>query len=333
MLNSSDLSNKAQNTANLTCWVITEGMIGTQNQCVGVAEILQDKYGISYDIKQIGLRQPWKSLCPWLGFEMAYTFTTPLVPSPNSSWPDIVIAAGRKSIAAARYIKKQNPKTFTVQIQDPKTNPNQFDLVAVPHHDKMRGQNVIVTHGAPNRLTPQKLVEAKKKFAPLFEKMPAPRVAVLIGGNSRTHKMSADVTKDMVQNLQSLNASLMITTSRRTGEENLKTIQKSLNNKDNFIWDGNGDNPYFGMLAWADYIVVTSDSVSMLSDAGTTGKPVYVVDLEGESDRFNKLHQHFQDIGVSRPLSSISAGNLEAFSYEPLNDANIIANAIITAIK
>lgn len=329
MSNSSHLSKKAENTANLTCWVITEGMIGTQNQCVGVAEVLESKYGISYDIKQIGLRQPWKSLSPWLGFEMACTFT-PAIASP---WPDIVIAAGRKSIAASRYIKRQNKKTFTVQLQDPKTNPTQFDLVAVPNHDKMRGENVIVTHGAPNRLTAEKLTKSKSDFANLFEKMPSPRVAVLIGGNSRTHTMSSDVTRDMVNTLNDLDASLMITTSRRTGEQNQKIIQNGLTNENNFIWDGTGDNPYFGMLAWADYIIVTSDSVSMLSDAGTTGKPVYVVDLEGESDRFNNLHQHFQEIGVSRPLSSIKSGNLEHFSYEPLNDAQLIASAIIAAIK
>ncbi len=321
MTNSSTLYKNATNPSDLTCWVITEGMIGTQNQCVGIAESL----GLTPDIKQIGLRQPWKIFSPWLGFEMSYTFTPSLAPSNGATWPDIVIASGRKSIAAARYIKKKSGgKSFTVQVQDPKTNPAQFDLVAVPHHDRLRGDNVIVTNGAPNRLTPDRLNAAKKEFSPLFKPMNSPRVAVLIGGNSRTHTLTSDITHKLVQQLNGLDAGLMITTSRRTGAENLEIIQQELANADNFIWDGTGDNPYFGMLAWADYIIVTSDSVSMLSDAGTTGKPVYVVDLDGHSARFNRLHQHFKQLGVTRPFD----GNLVSWDYAPLNDAALVSNAI-----
>ena len=249
MANSSNLLEKDD----LTCWIITEGMIGTQNQCVGVAEAL----GITPTIKKIGLRQPWKTLSPWLQFENANSFT----PKLSAPWPDLLIASGRKSIAASRYIKKQSGgKTFTVQIQDPKTKPNQFDLVAVPFHDNLRGDNVIVTDGAPNRITSEKLKQAKENFSHLFSALPSPRVAVLIGGNSNTHKMTTAITRSMVNNLKELDASLMITTSRRTGEENLKLIQHELNTNKNFIWNNEGENPYWGMLAWADYIIVTSDS-------------------------------------------------------------------------
>lgn len=317
MTNSSTLSNKSPNTGKITCWIITEGMIGTQNQCVAVAEAL----GLTADIKQIRLRQPWKTLSPWLGLEMACSF----IPDLKAPWPDILIAAGRKSVAASRYIKRQSGgKTFTVQIQDPKTNPNQFDLVAAPFHDKLRGKNVIITHGAPNRLTPEKLKQAKQDLAPLFEPMIQPRIAVLIGGNSRTHKLTPAITHQMVKQLGALEANLMITASRRTGNENLKIIQDTLSTSNNYIWDGTGENPYFGMLAWADYIIVTSDSVSMLSDAGTTGKPVYVIELEGSSARFDRLHTHFRQIGVTRPFD----GNLEPWHYEPLSDATMVANTI-----
>ena len=317
MMNSSLLSKKLSNKQDLTCWVLTEGMIGTQNQCVGVAEAL----GITPVIKKIGLRQPWKTLSPWLGFETAYSFT----PSLRAPWPDLLIASGRKSVAASRYIKKHSGgKTFTVQIQDPKTNPTQFDLVAVPHHDNLRGDNVIVTDGAPNKITLDILNNAKKKFAPLFDPMPSPRVAVLIGGNSRTHTLTKNIVEKFCTQLSKLDANLMVTTSRRTGQENLKLIEQELTNASNFIWDGTGENPYMGMLSWADYIIVTSDSVSMLSDAATTGTPVYVINLEGNSQRFDRLHQHFQNIGVSRPFD----GNLESWTYEPLNDAQRIADAI-----
>lgn len=301
----------------MSCWVITEGMIGTENQCLGIAEAL----GLTPKVIKIGLRQPWKSLSPWLGLESKLTFTSKL----TSPWPDLVIASGRKSIAAARYIKKKsNGKSFVVQVQNPKTNLNQFDLVTAPFHDDLKGENVITTHGAPNRLTPEKLASAKQLFAPLFEHMPKPRVAVLIGGNSKTHTLTQDITNTLIAQLNGLNASLMVTCSRRTGEHNQDLLQSQLNLENSYFWNGTGDNPYLGMLAWADYILVTEDSVSMLSDAATAGKPVYVIDLEGQSKRFDTCHQHFRDIGISRPFD----GNLEAWTYSSISDAKTVAQAI-----
>jgi mitochondrial fission protein ELM1 len=106
-------------------WIITEGLAGTENQCLGVAEAL----GVTPEIKRVSLKQPWKLLSPYLGFEKAASFAPPLC----GPWPDLLIASGRKSIAASRYIKKASGgKTFTVQIQDPRISLAHFDLVAVP---------------------------------------------------------------------------------------------------------------------------------------------------------------------------------------------------------
>ncbi len=318
--------NKKLIDKNTSCWIITEGMAGTENQCVAVAEALN----LTPKIIQISLKQPWKTLSPWLGFECAHSFTKKL----NVPWPNLLIAAGRKSIAASRYIKKQSDgKTFTVQLQDPKTVPSQFDLVAIPFHDKMRGENVIITHGAPNRITEEKLKIARSEFSSLFEHLPSPHIAVIIGGNSKTHSLSAERMRELVRQLKEFNGSLMITTSRRTGEENSKILHEGLKETNAYIWDETGKNPYFGMLAWADHILVTSDSVSMLCDAGTTGKPVHMISLEGRSARFDKFHAHLQEIGVMRPLKIDSAGNLEGWPYEPLNDAKMIAKTIDQAMQ
>lgn len=314
------------NLKSLSCWVVTEGMIGTQNQCLGVAEAL----GLIPTIKQITLTQPWKALSPWLGCEMACTFQ----PRLNTPWPDLVIASGRKSVAASRYIKrKSGGKTFTVQIQDPKCNPNDFDLVAVPNHDLLRGANVIVTHGAPNRLSPEKLDAAKTQFAPQFKSIKKPRIAVLLGGNSRTHKITPFIMQKLVAQLKTLKGGLMVTASRRTGEENLEILQSGLAGTDAYIWDSAGDNPYFGMLAYADHILVSADSVSMLCDAGTTGKPVHMINLDGGSPRFERFHHHLQDVGVIRPFTPDNKGNLESWSYDPLKDAQLIAEAIQAAMQ
>lgn len=307
---------------NMTCWIVSEGMAGTENQCLGITEAL----GIKPEIKRITLNAPWNFIPPTLKLETSASFTPKLAPP----WPDLVIASGRKSISAARYIKKKsNGKSFTVYLQDPRVNPNQFDLVAAPLHDKTRGDNVIITDGAPNRISKNKLDNAKTQFAPLFEKLKKPRVAVLIGGNSKAYKITPQITKELCEQLNALDASLMITTSRRTGEENLKIIQKQCDNNNNFIWNGNKENPYLGMLAWADTILVTADSTSMISDAGTTGKPTYIIPLEGGSNKFTIFHNHLCNLGVTRPFE----GALEDWQYEPLQDAQNIANAIYHALK
>lgn len=300
----------------LTCWVVTEGLIGTENQCVGIAEALD----LVPEIKHITLKQPWKTLSPYLGLELNSTFSPALEPP----WPDLLIAGGRKSIAAARYIRKQTEgKTFTVMVQDPRTNPDQFDLLAIPAHDPTRGDNVIVTTASPNRVTQDKLADAKTKFAE-FEKIKSPRVAVLIGGTSKAYTMTPAIMEKLAGQIRDLDAGLMITTSRRTGEENQKILHEALSGKDAYIWDGAGENPYFGLLAWADYILVTADSASMLSEAATTGKPVYMIPLEGGAKRLDTLHQNLIDCGAVR----IFDGKLERWDYEPLQDAQKVATEI-----
>jgi mitochondrial fission protein ELM1 len=302
---------------NKTCWIITEGMAGTENQCLGVTDAL----GLKPEIFQITLKQPWKLFSPYLGFENSLIFSKKLLPP----WPDILITSGRKAIAASRYIKKKSlGKTFTIHIQDPRISPDAFDLVALPSHDPTRGKNVIVTCAAPNRITQEKIKQEKDKFSDIFEPLPHPRVAVLIGGNSKAHNMDKEITESLARTLMNLEAGLMITASRRTGHQNFQTLSSTLKGKNIFFWDGQNENPYFGMLGWADYILVTEDSVSMVSDAITTGKPVYIIKLSGGASRLNKFHDRLQKKGITRAFK----GELEPYSYKPAADSQLIADEI-----
>lgn len=308
------------NPKSLQCWIVTEGMAGTENQCLGVADAL----GITPVVKRISLTQPWKTLSPWLGFECARTFAPRL--EGHEAWPDLLLTAGRKSIAVSRYIKRQSGgKTFTVQLQDPRTSPSQFDLVAVPAHDPLRGDNVVVTKGAPNRITMERLAKARNDFAPLFAMMPSPRIAVMLGGNSKTHRMTETAMEELGGQLSKLDGSLMITASRRTTEDQKLAFAKGLEDRPRWFWDGSGNNPYFGMLAWADYLMVTADSVSMLSDAATTGKPTYIIPMEGGSPRFDTFHEDLLKNNAARPFE----GRLEHWSYAPYTDSADIAAEIL----
>ena len=148
--------------------------------------------------------------------------------------------------------------------------------------------------------------------------------AVLIGGNSKSHTLTPAIMEKLAGQLRTLNAGLMVTASRRTGKENEEILKRALNGSNALIWDGTGENPYFGMLAWADYILVTADSASMLSDAGTTGKPVYMVALDGGSPRLDRLHHNLANRGVTRPFE----GRLESWNYEALRDSEKIADEV-----
>lgn len=300
------------------CWVVCEqGLTGTENQCLGVAQAL----GLDPEIKRIRLVEPWKTLSPWLGWPQSWSFRPPLGPP----WPELVIASGRKSILASLYVKKMTAgKAFTVQIQDPRIAPRHFDLVAVPAHDPTRGDNVLVTTAAPNLVTPRRLEEARHRFSFLMG-LPQPRVAVLIGGSTKVFSLTSGITRGLAEQLGQIQGGLMITASRRTGTDNTLYLREALKARKTWFWDGRGDNPYMGFLAWADAIVVTSDSVSMLSEACTTGKPVYMVSLAGQSRRMELFHRAVIGRGMVRPFE----GKIEHWRYAPLDDAGAIAQEIV----
>jgi mitochondrial fission protein ELM1 len=186
----------------------------------------------------------------------------------------------------------------------------------------------MVTQAGLHRVTPEKLAAAGKQFEKQFADIPRPRVAVLIGGTSKAHTMTKENARKLAQQLAHLaempHTGLLVTASRRTGDENARILQEGLQGPGIFFWDGNGENPYFGLLALADYIIVTQDSVSMTSEALSTGKPVYIAALEGGARRLDMFHRLLQEQGYTRPFT----GLLEDWSYPPLNDTLRVAGEI-----
>lgn len=306
----------------ISTWIVTEGLTGTENQCLGIAEAL----GVDPVVKRIQLNEPWKSLSPYLGFETHATFNNngdDIAPP----WPDLVISSGRKSIAAARYIKKQSGgKTFVAHIQDPRFRRDDFDLLIVPAHDPARGRNILVTTATPNRISSEKLSAAKERFS-FLANLPSPRLAVLIGGTAGNQILTPDMVKDIARQLRLLidqGYGLMITTSRRTGDENRKILQDSLKGPQVYFWNNMDENPYFGLLAWADAIIVTSESMSMVSEAATTGKPVYTINLDGAKERHVKMLENLREKGIIRNFE----GEIGEWAYTRLNDAELVAQEI-----
>ncbi|MDP9127087.1 MAG: mitochondrial fission ELM1 family protein [Pseudomonadota bacterium] len=316
-----------------TCWVVTDGKAGMENQCIGLAEAI----GVKPLVKRTVLRPPWKQLSPFLRVGLRHAFSPEGDPI-RPPWPDLVIATGRGSIPASLYIRRDSvsqgqPGTFTVQLQNPVISPTRFDLVVVPRHDGLTGPNIITTRGALHRVTGAMLEREAASLLPQIAHLPRPRIVVLIGGSNAVYQLTPREMTPLVRHLAELarqtKGSLIITPSRRTGDDNLAILQQGLQGLPCFIWDGKGSNPYYGMLGVADYILATCDSVNMVSEACTTGKPVYVINLPGGSDKFRRFHQSMRDDGLTRTFE----GHLEDFSYAPLNDMQLVADRITDELR
>lgn len=299
-----------------SCWVVSDGGAGMENQCLGLAEAL----GYDPVIKRVHLHSPWRQLGPH--FRLGSRFAaSPKGDAITPPWPDLLIASGRQSVIPSLVARRlSRGRTMTVQIQDPAISAQKFDLVIVPQHDRLRGPNVLVTQGALHRVTPRRLADAADKHGPRLATLPKPRVAVLVGGTNAVYRITPTVMGDFGERLarmaQASGAGLMVTASRRTGADNAAILRAWLKGLPADMWDGTGDNPYFAYLALADAIIVTADSVSMSSEACSTGKPVYVAALEGGSPKFERFHQGLRTRGATRPFDGV----LESWTYEPLSD-------------
>ena len=305
------------NTSALTCWVVTDGKVGMEIQAIGLAEAL----GIEPVVKRIAPALPWRWLPPsplWASLSAAGPGGDRLDPP----FPDILIASGRQSAGPAIAMRKASGgKTFTVQIQDPKVDPRHFDLMIVPEHDSVRGENVFTTFGSLNRVTRVRLDAEAAKFAPQLAHLPRPLVTVSVGGSNDRYRLDAAAIDALCDRLLALvrerGVGLSVTPSRRTGAENERRLRDRLAGAPAVVWDGTGENPYFGYLGLADHLVVTCDSVNMVSEACATGKPVHVVMLEGSgSAKFTRFHDAMREAGYTRPFT----GALEDWTYTPLDE-------------
>jgi len=306
-----------------TCWILTEGIAGTENQCIGLAEAL----GLSPEIIRAKAAAPWVYLPPGLiPISSRWTASDPLTPP----WPGILIASGRKCVDLALAVKRASRKAcFTIFVQNPRVSPARFDVVVVPRHDGVEGANVIQTMGALNRITPERLLEHGARFENRIAELPHPRVGVLVGGASRRHHFAPEDARKLGQQLSAMaveaGGSIMLTASRRTPGASLEALKQSLGSVPAFIWDGSGENPYFGILAAAEVLVVTDDSISMTSEACTTGKPVLVAAMPGRgSQRFRTFFRELEAAGHVRPFTA----RIERWDVTPLADTAQAASAI-----
>ena len=307
-------------------WIITDGKVGMDVQCLGVAAAL----GLDAVVKHVAPKGLWRTLAPWGPVDPAERFGEPGTPF-APPWPDVAIATGRLSIPYIRALRRRaGPRTYAIVLQDPKTGHRTADLIWVPAHDRRRGANVLTTLTAPHGFGEARLAALRREVPAEIAALPQPRVAVILGGKNGVYGFT-DATDDRLaaalKSMAALGCSFLITPSRRTHQRLIRVADEATARAPRIFWRGEGANPYPQFLAHADLLVVTADSVNMTGEACATGKPVYVFFPERGSPKFQRFHRALSEAGMTRPLPG-TLSRIEAWSYRPLDSAKDIAAEI-----
>ncbi|HET7359576.1 MAG TPA: mitochondrial fission ELM1 family protein, partial [Rhodanobacteraceae bacterium] len=214
-----------------------------------------------------------------------------------------------------------------VQILDPRIDPRHWDLVVAPRHDRLDGANVLTSLGALNPVDDAWLA-AGRDAAPGLGELPRPRVGVLLGGPR--HGAAPDLEQarrlgdGLLARYRREGGSMLLLASRRTAPVVFALLRDMLQGIPGLAWSGNGDgpNPYPGVLGWADRLVATPDSVNMLSEACAVGCAVHtLVDarLPAKLSRFHAaLREHglLHDLDADAPLRQAPLRETAAIAAE-----------------
>lgn len=323
------MSAVAKQSKPLTIWAVSDGRAGIEAQVVGMAEALAHarRPKPTVEVKRIGWRDHTGRL-PWWLVPFPKRWLTP-ESGIEPPWPDLMVAAGRATLPVSMRMRRWSKrKTFVVQLQDPRCSPRHFDVVVPPRHDRLSGDNVIPLTGSPHRVTAARLAKEHRRFARRLDPLPHPRVAVLVGGKSKGFDLPAGravaMAREIRTPLEAEGGSLLMTFSRRTPEPAKEAMMAALGDLPGMIWDGVGANPYFAFLAAADYILVTEDSTNMATEAASTGKPVFILRMEGQSHKFRLFHETLERHGAARPFG----GGFHRWTYAPLQETERAAKEI-----
>ncbi|TVU29846.1 hypothetical protein EJB05_21434 [Eragrostis curvula] len=269
--------------------------------------------------------------------------------------PTLVVACGWDTISYSSLIRKlTSDNVFVIQIQHPRSRLDRFDLVVTPRHDyyalttsgqqevprlfrrwitpqEPPGSNVVLTIGALHQADSAALRLAAIAWHDELAPLPKPLLIVNIGGPTGNCKYGVDLARQLITSLYNVLdscGSVRISFTRRTPQKVADVIFKEFNRHPKiYIWDGEEPNPHMGHLAWADAFVVTADSVSMLSEACSTGKPVYVIGTEHCKWKLSAFHKTLRERGVVRPFTGLEDIS-NTWSYSPLNDAIEVATRV-----
>ncbi len=304
------------------CWTLTDGHAGNVRQARALAGAL----GVDSTDWTLQPRAPWRWWAPrrLAGDTQAFgpEFSRALIAPPS-----LAIGCGRQSALATRLLRERG--SFSVQILDPRVDPSNWDLVIAPEHDGLHGPNVITLDGSLHPVDASWLSSARDAFASM-QPADGPLLALLVGGDSAHARLDVAALDAIAEPLLDWSASergrVWATASRRTSPAVRARLRERFGQAPHRVWDSTGDgpNPYAGLLAWADRIVCTADSVNMLSEACATDAPVYVAGIDALQGRPRRFVDRLLAIGRIRPLKDLAT----SFAFTPLRETPRVAKEV-----
>ncbi len=318
-------------------WALSDGSAGNARQARALALAVARRAGGEVCELLTRPRAPYDRLPAFLwplGGARAggWPFSALEDPAPfRPPWPALAVGAGRRSapiVAALGALGRESgAHVRTAQVLNPQMRLSAFDAVIAPAHDGLRGANVLETLGALNDLDPAALRRDAATWERRLGHLPQPRVAVLVGGPSRSAAFGARALERLCDGLARLavdGAGLMITPSRRTPRAVVDRLADAVGGLGGWVWPGVGDNPYPAILWLADAVVATEDSVNMASEAATVGKPLFISPVDRVAPKFARFHEALRAAGAARPFT----GAFERWRYEPLREADRAAERV-----
>ena len=319
-----------------TLWILADDRRGSVGQAKGIAMALQNELNI---VEKNIVYNFLGSLPNVLRGRTLIGVDTKKSDPLTAPWPDLILSISRRTVPVARYIRKQSKnKAKIIQLMFPSGGGiDDMEMLIVPAHDKLQNRQnpkSLVITGAPTRIFTEFLEQDRKKWMPIFENLPKPLIAVIIGGAIKNKPWPLDNAEELGDELQQihqkLGGSFLITSSRRTGEKAEKIIMEKIKGIPSYtyMWGEKKENPIMGFYTCADLIIATADSVSMCSEACGTGAPVL---LFTGHNWLTKKHQRFAKSLVDQGYAT-TIDSPDALSFTPkatLNDAKLIAAKIL----
>jgi mitochondrial fission protein ELM1 len=297
-------------------WVLADPRAGTAAQALGIAERLGEPFRT--------LPLAWSPLARLpMPFASLLGLSAAARRGVAPPWPKLVLSAGRRSGPVALWLARRGARTVHCMRM---AGAGGIDLNVIGRHDDPpAAPNILPILGAAHRISPARLAAAREAFQPLAE-LPTPRIALLVGGPIRGEGLEPGLARDLGARVAGFAGSVMATASRRTGAAATEALGAALAAVPHRLhrWGDPADNPLLGFMAWADALVVTGDSVSMLSEALVTSAPVFVAPLGGEGRRHLALHESLYAAGQARPLSAAPA----PFARPPIDEVGRICAEI-----
>ena len=308
----------------IRAWCVTDGSAGMNSQVRGLAEALK----VNYELKTIDLRFPWNILP--VGIFPIYPIIFQNLSLINlSNAPNILITCGRQSVYFSLYLKRKlGSKIFNIHIQNPRVNLSEFDLVIAPTHDNLKNPNVISTDLAINHINSEIIESNIELFKNDFSNIDLPICCILVGGKSRNYIFDRKALEDLTAKLKNLQLNnkikLIILSSRRTDQFIIDHLDNEFG--DSHISWNEDNNPYIALLGLSKFIICTSDSVSMISEAIYSKKSVFIYRLK--SSKKNNRIENFINSVLDKGFIKLIPNLIEEFSHNYTNETEEVARRI-----